>query len=187
MKKHFENFYVLTGGPGVGKTTLLHSLNALGFTTVPEDARKIIQQQMAVNGNGLPWRDKKNYAELMLNASINTYKKHNSKNYAETVFFDRGIPDAVCYMKMEKIPVAPHTHNLIKSFPYNKTVFLLPPWQEIYTTDTERRQNWEEALFTFEKMKETYAEYGYHIIEVPKGSAAERTRFILDFLKSKQV
>lgn len=186
MKKNFENFYILTGGPGVGKTTLLHSLNALGFITVPEDARKIIQQQMAVNGSSLPWKDKESYAQLMLRASINTYEEYNSKNTADVVFFDRGIPDAVCYMKMEKIPVAPHTDELINKYPYNKTVFMLPPWQEIYVKDTERRQNWKEALFTFEKMKETYAEYGYDIIEIPKGSAAERSRFILDFLKNNR-
>jgi len=179
-----KKFYVLTGGPGAGKTTLLNSLNALGFTTVPEEARKIIQQQMAVDGVGLPWKDKEAYAELMLNASIETYTKHRLNNSEETVFFDRGILDTICYMKMENISVTPATENLIKQHPYNKNVFLLPPWQEIYTKDAERRQTWKEVLFTYEKMKETYSEYGYHIVEVPKASAAQRTLFVNNFIKS---
>lgn len=186
MKQTPENFYVLTGGPGAGKTTLLSSLQKAGITTAAEDARQIIQQQMAVNGTGLPWKDKTRYAELMFNASIGTYKAYSIKHRAGMVFFDRGILDAVCYMKMEKIPVPPHVAGLVKQHPYNRNVFLLPPWKEIYTTDAERKQTWEEALFTFEKMKETYSEYGYRIIEVPKSSVKERTRFLLDFLKSSE-
>ena len=34
---------------------------------------------------------------------------------------------------------------------YNKSIFILPPWQEIYETDNERKQDWEEAVLTFEK------------------------------------
>lgn len=32
-------FYVITGGPGVGKTTLLNELKNRGFTVFPEIAR----------------------------------------------------------------------------------------------------------------------------------------------------
>jgi len=83
--------YVITGGPGVGKTTLLNTLKNKGFLVVPEDARRIIKGQMQINGEGLPWKNKTLYAELMFEASLNTYQRVVNEIYAQTVFFDRGI------------------------------------------------------------------------------------------------
>ena len=49
------NFFIITGGPGVGKTTLLEVLAKQGFPYVPEVARKIIREQVSQNGDALPW------------------------------------------------------------------------------------------------------------------------------------
>ena len=45
------NFFVITGGPGVGKTTLLETLAQQGFPYVPEIAREIIREQVSRNGD----------------------------------------------------------------------------------------------------------------------------------------
>ena len=39
-----QNLFIITGGPGAGKTTVLTELQRLGFTCVPEVARQIIQE-----------------------------------------------------------------------------------------------------------------------------------------------
>ena len=62
MKNSTERFYVITGGPGVGKTTLIEGLRDLGFNTIDEDARKIIKNQVEIQGQGLPWKNKELYA-----------------------------------------------------------------------------------------------------------------------------
>ena len=62
-------FIVLTGGPGVGKTTLLNELHKQGFSIVEEDARRIIREQLEADADGLPWKNKTRYAKLMLAAS----------------------------------------------------------------------------------------------------------------------
>ncbi len=173
-----NNLYVISGGPGVGKTTLLNALKNKGLLVVPEDARRIIKEQMQINGEGLPWKNKTLYAELMLEASLNTYQKIVYETYAQTVFFDRGILDTICYRNMENMPVSEELTELVNSHPYNRKVFILPPWKEIYATDNERKQTWEEAVYTFDKMKQTYLEYGYEVIEVPKNSIERRCEFI---------
>ena len=66
---------------------------------------------------------------------------------------------------------------------YNRSIFMLPPWQEIYETDNERKQDWKEAALTFEKMCQTYKNYGYDIIEIPKISVSKRAEFILSFIE----
>nr|WP_289023921.1 AAA family ATPase [uncultured Salegentibacter sp.] len=73
-----------------------------------------------------------------------------------------------------------------RNWKYNKIVFMLLPWLEIYETDSERNQDWERAVLTFEKMCETYKTFGYDIVEVPKVLVSDRADFILKFIKEKQ-
>lgn len=178
-----NNLFIITGGPGVGKTSLINALNKRGFKTVPEEARIIIQKQILTNGDGLPWKNKNVYSELMLNASIETYLIISSKESSDIVFFDRGILDSICYMKMENISIPAEIESDLNKYRYHEKVFLLPPWLEIYETDNERKQTWEEAVYTYEEMKQTYLEYGYEIIEVPKGIIGERCDFVITTIR----
>lgn len=175
-----KNYYIITGGPGVGKTTLLKELGRRGFAIVPEDARRIIQEQVAANGEGLPWDNKELYAQLMLEESRQSYQRAaTGLSEAKAVFFDRGIVDAVCYMIMEDIPVTKKINKWIASCPYNIRVFILPPWREIYQPDKERKQTWAEAVRTYEAMKDVYTRYGYYVTDLPKDTVANRADFIL--------
>lgn len=181
-----RNRYVITGGPGVGKTALINELERYGFQIVHEEARSIIKRQVKTGGDGLPWKDKSLYAELMLNASLQTYRKVSADHSTETVFFDRGIIDTFCYMHMENIPFSEEISKIAEKYRYNKKVFILPPWKEIYENDNERKQTWEEAEFTFQQMKETYLKYNYEVIEVPKGTLAERLKFVIGIVNESE-
>jgi predicted ATPase len=67
-----------------------------------------------------------------------------------------------------------------RAYRYNPDVFLLPAWKEIYETDSERKQDWQEAEYTCEMMRITCREHGYNVIEVPKTSVDERAMFVLN-------
>lgn len=177
-----SNCYVITGGPGVGKTTLLTELAKSGFGIVPENAREIIRQEMEQHGDGLPWKNKERYTRLMFEASVASYNAVPSGN-SVIHFFDRGILDSLCYAAMEQLPVSAVMEQAGKNMRYNQSVFILPPWEEIYHTDNERKQSWEEAVWTFDKLKETYLNYGYNLLEVPRVPVEERVRFVLGILR----
>ncbi|MGU3374820.1 AAA family ATPase [Chryseobacterium sp. M5A1_1a] len=180
-----QKLYVITGGPGAGKTTLLNEFSKNGFTTVSEEGRRIIKEQLNINGNGLPWVNKKLFAELMFEASVKTYRKMIQISDVKSIFFDRGILDTIGYLKLENMSVPEELETMASEMPYNKNVFILPPWKEIYENDLERKQTWEEAIHTFENMKEIYLQHEYNIIEVPKLTPEQRVRFILDTIYEK--
>lgn len=179
-----KNLYIITGGPGVGKTTLLNELAKAGHKIVPEVARQIIKEQIANDGEGLPWKNKSLYIDLMLRASVDSYKSVLAENHSAICFFDRGILDAFCYSEMVGFGISTEMNQMEKICKYNRKAFILPPWLEIYHTDNERKQTWKEAVFTFQKMKETYLKYGYKTIEVPKDTIENRKNFMLENIVS---
>lgn len=178
--------YIITGGPGVGKTTLINKLASLGFLTISEDARQIIKEEMEIEGEGLPWKNKLLYACLMLQASINSYQKALSISTEKSIFFDRGIPDALCYFKMENLRILEEDKRFSEALKYNQLVFILPPWDEIYKTDKERKQTWEEAKKTFFEMKKTYESLGYKVVEVPRETVENRVKFVLKTIQNSK-
>ncbi|WP_318345542.1 AAA family ATPase [Flagellimonas baculiformis] len=182
-KEHIP-FYIITGGPGVGKTTLLNELRNRGIATVPEIARELIKEQQEIDGEALPWKNKKRYMEMMFHRSVKSFKK-TIKGYSGTqpVFFDRGFLDALCYASLEGIPIDKEMKTTSETLRYNSNVFILPPWKDIYQTDAQRKQDWNEAVFTYNKMIQTYRGYQYDLVEVPRLTVNERADFIVSFLK----
>lgn len=174
-----DDFIIITGGPGAGKTTLLGELLKNNYKYVPEVARKIIQTQISSNGDALPWGNVTNYRDLMLDQSIEGYLSALSNPSNQPLFFDRGIPDTLAYSHLINIPISEKLESAVKRYRYNQKVFILPPWEDIYKTDEERKQDFEEAVATYQVMFRTYEKLEYELIEVPKIGVKERVGFIL--------
>lgn len=171
------NFFIFTGGPGAGKTTVLEELARRNYTVIPEVARTIIKAQKATGGNAHHMGDRSTYCDLMLKASIEDYTRSLERN--EPVFFDRGIPDLYSYTQSYCGGVTDEVLKASFQYRYNTQVFLFPAWADIYCHDTERKQSFDEAVKTYLSVKESYTNCGYSILELPKGSVSERVDFIL--------
>lgn len=172
-----NNFFIITGGPGSGKSTIIEALKKLGFLCVDEVGRQIIQEQVMIDGDALHWKDQIKFRDLMLSRSIYTYEQISELN--RPVFFDRGIPELIGYCHLIKANVPEYVRNAAQVFRYNHKVFITPPWQEIYQHDAERKQSWQEAVETYHRVAASYKESGYQLVEVPKISPVERVEFIL--------
>jgi predicted ATPase len=172
-----HQFFVLTGGPGSGKSSLIEALERLGYRPTVEAGRGIIQDQVNIGGQGLPWADRALFAELMLSWEMRSY--HIAQEQPGIVFFDRGVPDVIGYLRLIRLPVPPHMIKAAEEFRYSKCVFIAPPWKEIFHPDQERKQNFEEAVLTYESLAETYKEFGYGLVELPRVSVEDRVQFVL--------
>lgn len=167
--------FVITGGPGGGKTTTLSALAERGYHVVPESARRIIKERLAAGLTPRP--DPDSFAQEILCSDIEKYREAGA--YDHTVFFDRGVLDALYMLDAECALTRHEISHYVQQFPYNGVVFLLPPWKEIYATDSERDQDFEESVRVFEGMRKWYSEWGYETVEVPRGKVDERVSFIL--------
>ena len=100
----------------------------------------------------------------------------------DIVFFDRGIPDVHAYMNYLKTDYPPIYKEKSRKYIYNK-IFLFEPWRDIYVSDNERYESFEQAVVIDTYLKDAYLELGYEIITVPFGTLEERADFILNSLK----
>lgn len=167
--------FVVTGGPGGGKTTTLSALAERGYRVAPESAREIIKKRLAA---GLPPRPNPvSFAQEIISSDIEKYQ--DVASCADSTFFDRGVLDALYMLNAENALTHDEIAKYVQKFPYNSVVFLLPPWKEIYDTDSERDQTFEESVEVFEGMKRWYSQWGYEMLEVPRCNINERVSFIL--------
>lgn len=178
-----NNFYILSGGPGSGKTSLINALAKQGIPCMPEAGRAIIQDQIAIGGSALPWGDKTAFAELMLCWEMRSYRE--AQQFQGPVLFDRGIPDVMGYLLLSQLPVPAHIEKAAHLFKYHHRVFIAPPWPEIYTTDEERKQSEAEAIATYNVLVNVYSKLGYHISLLPLTTVDERAQFVLKNIMEK--
>jgi predicted ATPase len=169
-----DRFFVITGGPGSGKTSLIAALD--GIDRMPEAGRAIIQEEMAAGGSALPWKDPLAFAEKMLARDIQAWEA--AERLEGPVIFDRGIPDVVGYLQWSGLPIPPHFVQAAADRRYNRRVFIAPPWPEIFTQDAERKQTLAEAESTCHAIREVYARLGYELVELPLVSVSERAAFV---------
>jgi predicted ATPase len=172
-----DRLFVITGGPGAGKSTLVDALAGHGICTMPEAGRAIIQDQVAIGGEALPWSDRRAFAELMLSWEMRSYRA--AVRLSGPVVFDRGVPDVLGYLRLSGLPIPSHVERAGQIFRYHHRVFIAPPWREIFGLDAERKQSFEEAQSTCEAMIETYSALGYNLIPLPFSSVQERVQFVL--------
>ena len=176
-----KKIILLIGGPSSGKTTLMNHLESEGHICYPEISREVILKAREEGVDYLFLENPMLFSERLLEGRIKQYEKATTEG--KHVFIDRGIPDVVAYMDYigdiypEKFIAACETYK------YDK-VFLLPPWEEIYTSDAERYESYEEASKIHHFLVDTYTKYGYDLHEVPKTSVEERFQFIINHLKS---
>jgi predicted ATPase len=175
-----KEIVVIIGGPGTGKTTIIEGLLAKGFCCYPEISREVTLEAKNQGIEQLFLENPLLFSELLLEGRKKQF--HNAqKEPHDIVFLDRGIPDVLAYMHYIGDSYPAFFDQACRDHIYTK-IFLLPPWEDIYISDNERYENFEQAKLIYNHLTETYQKYGYDLIEVPKGTVEDRISFILNQL-----
>jgi predicted ATPase len=169
---------VLIGGPGTGKTTIIKQLSAKGFLCMPEISRTVILEAKKEGIEQLFLTAPLLFSEMLLDGREKQYRDAEiSKD--KIIFFDRGIPDVHAYMNYFNTTYPNYFIDKSNTHKYTK-VFHFCPWKDIYTTDNERYETFEEAVKIDAFLVSAYSELGYSLIQVPFETAEKRTAFILE-------
>ena len=169
---------IITGGPGTGKSTIINELIKRGYACLQEISRQVTLQAQKNGIDQLFLTNPLLFSELLLKGRQQQYIE--SKNLeTDIVFFDRGIPDVLAYMDFIGDVYPESFIHLCKASPYD-TVFILKPWEDIYTSDNERYESFEQALQIHDHLVNTYKNYNYTLIDVPFDTVENRTNFILN-------
>ncbi|NAS12950.1 AAA family ATPase [Poritiphilus flavus] len=178
----------ITGGPGSGKTSIVNELETNGFYCFHEIIRTMTMQakkqenEKEFSTNPLAFvSDPYQFNQKILQGRI-THFEEGAANKGDVVFYDRGIPDVLAYMDYFSQPYEAYFEKACEAHRYDM-VLIVPPWKEIYISDNERLESYEEALQIHRHLEDTYSKYGYQAVVIPKGTVAERTAFVLNQLK----
>jgi predicted ATPase len=168
---------VITGGPGTGKTTLIDHFDTKGYEVMEEVSRDVILEARKEGIEQLFLVKPLLFSEKLLHSRLAQFKS----TFKEEAFvlFDRGMPDVTAYMDYLGTTYPSHFDETCQNHRYD-LIFLLPPWEAIYTQDNERYESFEQAELIYQCLLDGYQKYGYDVIEVPVGTIAERCQYIID-------
>lgn len=169
--------YVLSGCSGGGKSTLLTELGRRGYRTVSEPGREIVREELEKGGDALPWINPQAFADRAIEMSVGAFDEVASHH--APVFFDRSFIDAVSFVVHLTGALSPDLTQLVQKRRYAPTVFLVPPWPEIFVTDAERKTSYEDAVAEYERLLVSFELFGYKTVIVPKEPVEKRADFVL--------
>lgn len=175
-----RKIYVITGGPGVGKSTLIDLLREKGYTVVTESAREVIEEEQERGSAILPWENLEAFQEKVAERQI---RKEDSVAVDE-FFVDRGIIDNDAYARSGNVRI-PESVKKFSKHRYKK-VFFLEPLPD-YVNDNQRKESKEDAAKLHKAIRRAYERYGYRIIDVPFMEPKKRVEFILKKVHEKGV
>ena len=175
---------MLIGGPGTGKSSVLDELERRGFICMSEISREITLEARKKGIEQLFLKEPILFSKLLLEGREKQYIDAITHK-SDFVFFDRGIPDIHAYMDFTKKDYPDFFKAKSLKFKYDH-VFLFKPWKEIFTSDNERYESFEESIIIDTYLQKSYRELNYMIIEVPFDTIEKRTDFILNQLKKNE-
>lgn len=163
-----SEYVVITGGPCVGKTTLIKALRQNGHKVMPEVGTIVIRR-----GLEHPARNRHAFQASVLQRQL----KMEARHAGETRFLDRGLLDGAAYYQIDALPVPADFDALDVS--HYRVCFVLEPLG-MFEHDGIRPQ-FEDLEFTERLtplLENCYSERGIRTIRVPAMTVDERVKFV---------
>lgn len=184
MKKENHSFnpegrtiHIVTGGPCVGKTTILNDLKARGFHIEDEISRQVIEEQQKIDGDILPWKNINQFQVELFNR-----QKHIEEMLPtdKITFYDRGVADILAYCSVFNCKVPDGVREYSKP-PHYQKVFILEQL-DFFEKDNVRKEEPELAKKIHDAVKKAYIDLGYEVISVPPLPKKERLEWLINHL-----
>lgn len=159
---------IISGPPSSGKTTIINELRQLGYDCKNEISPPKINLEIKKN--------KYIVSEFLFSER----KKQYIHTDSQVCFYDRSLIDVIAYMNFwnEKYPL--DWKNTAHNLKYHQNVFYAPFWDSIYQQNKHRKETMQEAEKIDFFLRQSFLDFNYNIIELPKIDISERTNFIIN-------
>lgn len=171
-----SRLFVISGCSSAGKSTLLEALARGGEVVSDEPGRQIVKEQLRLGGDALPWKNPQAFIDLCAEYAIKEFDKHAGQDHR--VFFDRSFIDVASAVELTGLVAPASLEDALKSRRYATTVFIAPPWAELFRQDEERRHTLADAIAEYAVLVPTFQRHGYQVAFLPKASIEERVEFV---------
>ena len=173
-RRNRTNWYVITGGPCSGKTTIVNLLAGRGYKTTIEDARHFIDTQLA---DGKTVKEiRKHQSDFQLKVLNMQIEQESSLSPDDLVFLDRAIPDALAYYRFLHLREDDVLTKMMAVVSYRKIFILdrLPLVKDYARSEDAVAQKAIHKLIT-----EIYEFLPFPVVHVPVMPAEKRVDYIL--------
>jgi predicted ATPase len=173
--------YILTGGPGSGKSSIIRALEMQGEYTIDEAAEDYIRYRQA-QGIAEPWKEgdfQEKILDLQVQREARTRGKEVTSLYNPVpprVFIDRGIHDGLAYAQ-PRTETYRKIEEEARKRQYEK-IFLIENLGQTERTGV-RREDQEQALELERKLEQIYESFGFKSIKIPAAPLQERVDTLL--------
>lgn len=167
---------VITGGPSVGKTTIITLLEMMGYKVVHELATRIIKE-----GKYLPWVDRHKFQAEVLRRQLSA--EASILDFDNPIFLDRGAFDGEAYYIADGLPIPP-SFSTVDPTLYD-LAFLVEELPFFDANDV-RRENLEFTKKLSCIIEQCYASRNIKVVRVPAMLPHQRADFIVQHMKEYQ-
>lgn len=171
---YHTKWYVITGPPSSGKTSVINELAKQKFKINPDISRIYIEEEIKKGKNIEEIRKKEDKFQriIFLKMLKNTFFLPRD----ELIFFDYALPDNIAFQKMYGIKVNSDVIKSAKIFKYKK-IFLMSPLP--LKKDNIRLENKNHQKKLEELFEIIYQNLGYEINKIPVSTVEKRVENIL--------
>ncbi|MDO8574609.1 MAG: ATP-binding protein [bacterium] len=171
-----SRWYVITGGFSAGKSTVIDCLSKMGYETVPDAARVIIDEG---NAQGKTTQEiRQNEQEFQRQVLARKLEAEGGLPKDQLTFLDRAVPCSIAYHAL--LGLDPQEIVRICERNLYAKIFMLA--QLPYERDYARTETEEFMRNLNEPMRQAYVDLGYEVIDIPVVSPEERVKLILNHL-----
>jgi len=147
---------VLTGGPGVGKTSIIEELKKRGFTVKLEIFTELFERAEKTVGLDKLFED---LPKLLHELIILQQSLESDVGNGEVIFYDRGMIDILGFAHNLNLTFSPEDKKIVESARYDGVFIIEPLPSECYVQNNIRRQSFTESLEHHAQVSQCYLNY----------------------------
>ena len=164
-------WYVVTGAPSAGKSTVLGILASRGYATCPEVARTLIDRGLE---SGVPLEeirgDERRFQDLVLQEKLELEGRLDPR---AAFLLDRGMHDSVAYYMHLGYQMTTDQMGAVKKARYRR-VFLVTLLESSFSRDYSRTESRSDAMELERLLERVYREAGFEITRIGPGTRQGR-------------